>query len=114
MERGYQVTFFTQHDRKHGDKPLAEWLLETLEGMGIRGVTMLVCSEGLGHDHQFHTYHFLSPQDQPVEISVVVSEADCERVFKRLDNEEGLALFYARTPVEFGNAGGGKETAPGP
>ncbi|RWA53129.1 hypothetical protein AU476_14985 [Cupriavidus sp. UYMSc13B] len=107
MGRGYQVTFFTQHGRMHGDKHLAEWLLETLETMGIHGATMMVCQEGLGHDHQFHTYHFLSAQDQPIEVAMVVSEADCMRLFERLDNEEGLALFYAKTPVEFGTAGGG-------
>lgn len=114
MERGYQVTFFTQHDRKHGNTLLAEWLLDTLKGMGIQGATMMVCAEGLGHDHQFHTYHFLSPQDQPIEVSMVVSETDCERVFVRLNEEEDLALFYARTPVEFGNAGGRIEDAGAP
>jgi len=106
MERGYQVTFYTQHDRRHGDKRLAEWLMDTLREMGITGATMMVCSEGLGHDHELHRYHFRSPHDQPVEVCVVVGEADCERVFRRLDDEDGLALFYARTPVEFGNAGG--------
>ena len=114
MELGYQVTFFTQHDRKHGDKRLADWLMETLEAMGVSGATMMACAEGLGHDHQFHTYHFLSAQDQPIEISMVVSAADCARVFERLDNEEGLALFYARTPVEFGTAGGGEPSASSP
>lgn len=114
MERGYQVTFFTQHDRKHGEKPLAEWLLDTLKGMGIQGATLMVCAEGVGHHHQLHTYHFLSLQDQPVEVSMVVSETDCVRVFGRLNEEEGLALFYARTPVEFGNAGGANEDASGP
>ena len=114
MQCGYQVTFFSQHDRRHGNKLLAEWLMETLREMGIAGATMMVCSEGLGHDHEMHRYHFRSPHDQPVEISMVVSEADCELVLRRLDEEEGLALFYARTPVEFGNAGGLGEATSNP
>lgn len=107
MESGYQVTFYTQQSHKHNDQGVAEWLMETLEAMGVRSATKMICQEGVGHHHHFHTYHFFSPVDQPVEVAVVLNEADCARVFERLDNEEGLLLFYARTAVEFGAAGGG-------
>lgn len=106
MESGYQVTFFTQQGHLHGDKPQAEWLMALLAAMGIQGATMMVCQEGIGHHHHLHTYHLFSTQDLPVEVSMVVTAADCDRVFARLNEEDGLALFYARTPVEFGEAGG--------
>lgn len=37
--QGYQLTFFTQQDRRHGWKPLAEWLVVTARDMGINGVS---------------------------------------------------------------------------
>lgn len=110
MESRYQVTFFAQQGHRHGDRPEAEWLMELLASMGIQGAAMTVCSEGIGHHHHLHTYHLFSRQDAPVEVSMVVTTADCDRVFARLNEEEGLVLFYARTLVEFGEAGGGPVT----
>ena len=110
MKKGYQVTFFAQQSHVHGDRPAAEWLMELLASMGIQGATMMVCTEGIGHHHHLHAYHLFSKHDQPVEVSMVVTAGDCERVFARLNEEAGLALFYAHTPVEFGEAGGGPGT----
>jgi len=109
MANGYQVTFFTQQAHRHGSQGVAEWLLETLEAMGVHGASMMVCQEGVGHQHHFHAFHLFSKVDQPVEVSVVLDEADCARVFERLDGEEGLSLFYAKTPVVYGSAGGGTQ-----
>ncbi len=43
MERnmqGYQLTFFTQQDRRHGRTPLGEWLLQEALKMGVGGATL--------------------------------------------------------------------------
>jgi hypothetical protein len=35
---------------------------------------------------------------------MAVSEADAERIFKRL-KEESINIFYVKTPIEFGMTG---------
>lgn len=105
MENGYQVTFFTQQGHRHGDQGVAEWLMKVLEEMGVRGATLMICQEGIGHRHHFHAWHLFSKTDQPVEVAAVFTEDDWNRVAARLNDEEGLSLFYAKTPVEFGSAG---------
>ena len=42
--------------------------------------------------------------DQPVQITMIVSEAEMSRLFRVLEQEE-IALFYTRQAIEFGTAG---------
>ncbi|TAL91364.1 MAG: DUF190 domain-containing protein [Candidimonas sp.] len=102
---GYQLTFFTQQDRRHQGKPLHEWLMNLAQSMEIRGATLFMADEGLGSNKQRHSAHFFELADQPVEIVLVVSEAECGSLLKRLNNEPGLHLFYSKMPVEFGVIG---------
>ncbi|WP_316150611.1 DUF190 domain-containing protein [Cupriavidus sp. BIC8F] len=104
--KGFQLIFFTQQGRKHGHVLLHEWLMETLKTIGVQGATMVVAQEGIGHSHGFHSYHFFGLPDQPLEITMVLTEEELERVFKRLGDEKGLQLFYAKSEVEFGIVGG--------
>ncbi|MOA30143.1 hypothetical protein D3C78_1512060 [compost metagenome] len=39
-----------------------------------------------------------------MEICIAVTEEECERLFERLEQED-LALFYVKTPVELGTVG---------
>lgn len=71
---GYQLTFFTQQDRRHGHHPLQQWLMELIQSMGIRGATMTAAQEGLGGHHRLHSARFFDLADQPIEITVVVTE----------------------------------------
>jgi hypothetical protein len=68
--QGYQLTFFTQQDRRHGWTPLGDWLLK----------------------------------DQPLEVTMALSEADAERMFQRL-REEKINVFFVKAPIEFGMTG---------
>lgn len=102
---GYQVTFFTQQDRHHGHHPLHQWLMELLRSMEIRGATMTAAQEGLDSHHKLHSARFFDLADQPIEITVVITDAECEDLMKRLNAEADLRLFYAKTPVEFGLIG---------
>lgn len=101
---GYQITFFTQQDRRHQHKPLAEWLILAARDLGIRGATIIAASEGYGHHRRIHSAHFFELADQPQEIVMAVSEEEAERLFDLLTNE-GVHLFYVKTPVEFGTLG---------
>ena len=55
---GYQLTFFTQQDRKHDHMPLGEWLVQEARKLGIGGATLIVATEGFGHDRKLHSAHF--------------------------------------------------------
>ncbi len=102
--QGYQVTFFTQQDRRHGGKPLGEWILQEARALGIGGGTLIAAAEGFGHNGKFHSAHFFELADQPVEVVLAVSEAEAERLFARL-REANVKVFYVKTPVEFGVLG---------
>ncbi|ALQ51323.1 DUF190 domain-containing protein [Nitrosomonas ureae] len=102
--KGYQLTFFTQQDRKHDHFPLGEWLLQSAMNLGIGGATLIVAAEGFGHDRKLHAAHFFELTDQPVEVTMAVSEQQAERMFEHLE-QEGVKVFYVKTPIEFGMTG---------
>ncbi len=101
---GFQITFFTQQDRRHHHKPMAEWLLLAARDLGLRGATVVAASEGYGKHRRIHSAHFFELADQPQEIVMAVSEEESQRLFEYLE-KEGVHLFYAKTPVEFGVLG---------
>jgi PII-like signaling protein len=102
--KGYQVTFFTVKDHKHHGHQLGPWLLTLARDMGLPGATLVAGFEGFGHHRQVHSLHFIETSDPPIEVQMVLTEADCERLFERL-TAEGLKIFYVKTPVEFGMLG---------
>ncbi len=101
---GYQLTFFTQQDRKHDHMPLGEWLVQAAQKLGIGGATLIVAAEGFGHDRKLHSAHFFELTDQPIEVTMAVNEQEVNRIFSLLKNE-GVKVFYVKTPIEFGMTG---------
>ncbi len=101
---GFQLTFFTQQDRKHGSLSLAHWLLEEARKIGISGSTLFTGVEGFGHDRKIRSSHFFELTDQPIEVTMAVSGADADGLFARL-KEEGVNIFYIKAPIEFGMTG---------
>ena len=55
---GFQITFYTQQDRHHRGRPVAEWLMQLAAELGLRGATLTAAAEGLGHDHRLHSARF--------------------------------------------------------
>jgi PII-like signaling protein len=102
--KGYQVTFFTQQDRRHRGKPLAKWLVQLASELGLRGATLIPASEGIGHDHRLHSAHFFELAEQPLLIIMAVTSEEADRLFGRLQAEE-VRIFYVKTVVEFGVLG---------
>ncbi len=102
--KGYQLTFFTQQDRQHNHAPLGEWLLQAAMKLGIGGATLIVATEGFGHDRRLHAAHFFELADQPIEVTMAVSEQQAERMFEYLE-QESVKVFYVKTPIEFGVTG---------
>lgn len=101
---GYLLTFFTQQDRKHAGKPLADWLVQLARDMNLRGATLVPAAEGYGHGRRIHSVRFFELADQPLEVVLAVSEDECQRLFQRL-HSEGVKLFYVKAPIEFGTLG---------
>lgn len=102
--QGYQITFFTQQDRVYKNQPLSQWLLNTIQQLGIRGATLSGALQGVGHDGIVHEITMFDSSDQPVQITVVTSEAETDKLFQYLNQEE-IKLFYIKVPVEFGTLG---------
>lgn len=102
--KGFQLEFFTQQDLFHAGKHLSDWLIDTARSHGIRGATVFIGATGFGQDRRFHAAHMFDIVDHPVQITMVVSEEECERLFALL-LKENLHLFYVKLPVEFGKVG---------
>ena len=102
--QGYQITFFTQQDRRHEGRHVADWLLEAARSLGIGGATVIAGAEGFGQHRHIHSARFFELADQPVEVTMVASEGETDKLFAHL-RAHRLHVFYARSPVEFGTIG---------
>lgn len=102
--KGYQLTFFTEQDRRHHHTPIGEWLLAFAKDHGAMGGTLVGAAEGFGHTGHFHSSHFFELADQPLAITVSVDEAGCQTLMEAL-TEEDIDLSYIKVPIEFGRVG---------
>ncbi|MCD7096845.1 DUF190 domain-containing protein [Stenotrophomonas sp. MMGLT7] len=102
--QGYQVTFFTQQDRMHGQTPLAQWLLEEARRLGVRGATLSGALQGLGHDGSVHAINLFDVSDQPVQVTLVASDEELQRLFAHLEQQQ-VQVFYMKVAAEFGTLG---------
>lgn len=104
MKSGYQVTFFTQQDRTHKQTPLAQWLVQKAAELGLPGATLNGAIEGLGHDGRVHSISMYDFAEQPVQIVMILSHDEYQRLFALLEKEQ-VRIFYTRTAVEYGTLG---------
>jgi PII-like signaling protein len=102
--QGYQLTLFTIRNRKHGSKPLGQWLLEEAQRLGVRAASLISASEGYGQDDQVHSARFFELGDQPVEVSMALSTEELTRFMARLA-EEQIKVAYTKVAVEYGTTG---------
>jgi len=105
VEKGYQLKFFMEQNERHGKTPLYEWLIEVARERGIAGATAFFGTMGFGEHRKVHSAHFFELLDQPVEVSMIVTEEETNKLLQFL-REENANLFYVKTPVEFGRLGG--------
>ena len=101
---GYQLTFYTEHNRKHGHQTVCEWLLHEVRQLGIGGATVINCAEGIGHAGSRHAAHMLKLDDQPVQIILAVTDDEARRLLD-LVKAEHVHVFYTRAPIEYGLLG---------
>jgi len=101
---GFQLTFFTQQDRRHDGQPLAHWLLAFAKTQGALGGTLVPAGESFGHTGRFHSARFFELADQPVEVAIAVDAPTSDRLLAALA-QEPIDLFYVKQAVEFGRVG---------
>jgi PII-like signaling protein len=105
--KGFQLEFFVRQDMRHGAYALWEWLLESARTQGIRGATVFAGTASFGAHRRLHSAHFFELTDQPVEVTMAVSEEEADRLFALLESEN-VHAFYVKVPVEFGVIGEAK------
>ena len=98
---GYIVTLFTQQNREHDGVSVASWIVETAKQLGFRGATLLSGQEGFGHDGRFHSQGLFDLEDPPLQVVLVLTHDECERLFAAI-KEKQLSVFFTKTVTEFG------------
>jgi PII-like signaling protein len=100
--KGFQLIFSTLQSRKHPNGAhISQWIMDVAEKIGIKGVTVLQASQGIGRDGKLHSSTFFELADEPLEIIMNVDEEACEKLFNVL-KEEKLGLFYTKMAIEYG------------
>jgi len=101
---GYQLTFYTEQNRRHGNQTLCEWLLDQVRELGAGGATVISAAQGIGHAGAHHAAHFVALADQPMQIILALTEAETERLLQKVI-DANVHLFYTKFPIEFGVLG---------
>lgn len=101
---GYQITFFTQQDRMIDGVPAGQWLIEEARRLGVRGATLSGAMEGLGHDGVIHAVNLFDLSDQPVQVTLVVTESEAQSFLEHLTRQR-VHIFYVKVAAEFGTLG---------
>ena len=100
--QGVCLKFFVSEVQRHGSELLYEWLLEQAKIMGIPGGTAIRAIAGFGRHGRLHEEAFFElAGDLPVEVEFLVGAEQAEQLLALL-KAEGLRLFYARMPAEYG------------
>jgi len=102
MAKGTYLKFYVHENRKHHHILLYEWLLEQAKKIGIPGGSAFRAIAGYGHNGVLHEQHFFElAGDLTIEVEFMLSEADAEKLIQFVKGE-GIHLFYAKVPGEFG------------
>jgi len=100
--KGTYLRFYMHENRKHDGMLLYEWLLETAKRLGVHGGSAFRAIAGFGRHGILHEQHFFElAGDLTVEVEFLVEEDRMQALLDRL-RAEGVRVFYARMPVEFG------------
>ncbi|MFM0336194.1 DUF190 domain-containing protein [Paraburkholderia fungorum] len=111
MLKGYQITFYTEQNRRHGHQLVVEWLLSIAKHAGIHGATVVAAAEGVGHAGEHHAARFFELADQPQQVIFAVTEAEADALMEAV-RQGGVPVFCTRCPIEFGMLGGEGDAKP--
>jgi PII-like signaling protein len=99
---GSILRFYVHEGDCHGGRMLWEWLLDQANKHGVRGGSVFRALAGFGRHHVVHERKFFElAESQILMVEFVVTETE-SRELLALVHREGLRLFYAQIPTQFG------------
>jgi PII-like signaling protein len=99
---GMFLRFYFQEAQKCRSGVAWEWLLKQANRMKIRGGSAFRAMAGFGHHHMLHEMAFLEVVSPlAVEVEFVVTEEEAALLIDLVE-KEGLRVFYAKIPAQFG------------
>jgi len=102
--KGYQLTFYTARNRRHGRQSVVDWLLDRAKHSGIQGATVMNAREGVGRAGGHLSAHLLAATGRPVQVIFLVNEIEGQLMLDAIQREN-VHVFYTRCPIEFGSLG---------
>lgn len=99
---GSFLRFYVLEKQRVHHLPVWEWLLEQANRMGIRGGSAFRAIAGFGRHHTMREVHFIELAGmQPIEVEFIVTEEESRQLLE-LVRKEGVRVFYAQIPAQFG------------
>ncbi len=99
---GSFLRFYVLEKQRVHHLPVWEWLLEQANRMGVRGGSAFRAIAGFGRHHTMREAHFIELAGmQPIEVEFIVTEEESRQLLE-LVRKEGVRVFYAQIPAQFG------------
>jgi PII-like signaling protein len=111
--KGTLLRLYAHENRKHHHILLYEWVLEQAKKMGIHGGSAFRGIAGFGRHGVLHEEHFFELAGQlTIEIDFAVTDEEADQLLALIERE-GVHMFYARIPIEYGTVGDGVASSSG-
>ena len=99
---GSFLRFYVHENQRHHGILLWDWLLEKANKLGIRGGSAFRAMAGFGRHHVMHMDRFFELAGSlTVEVEFIVNDDEARRLLELIE-AEGVRVFYARIPAQFG------------
>lgn len=99
---GTFLRFYVEEGQRHHGVLLWEWLLEKACELKIRGGSAFRAIGGFGRHHMLHESRFFELAGSVVvEVEFIVNDEEASRLLE-IVRAEGIRVFYARIPADFG------------
>jgi len=95
------MEFYTGRNKRHENQPLWEWIVRSACAQGVRGATVTMASLGFGHHRRIEPPHFFQLSDQPVVITMVLTDEESDKFVGSLKRDGVKDLFYVTQTIEF-------------
>jgi PII-like signaling protein len=109
---GLFLRFYLHENQRHHGVLLWDWLLEHAAKLGIRGGSAFRAMAGFGQHRIVHMDRFFElAGNLAVEVEFIVDEDEAKRLIELIE-QQGVRLFYARIPAQFGVVNPDRQNSP--
>lgn len=100
--QGSFLRFYVDEGDRHRGSLVWEWLLVQANKMGIRGGSAFKAMAGFGRHHVLHEFKFFELAGSlAIEVEFIVTDDEAAQLIGLVERE-GIRVFYARIPAQFG------------